>query len=287
MSGVAARAGFLGALAILVVTSGCFGFYQHYISETYPQYLIEPLPKAPRPLAREIRYTWVLKTPDVTLHSTDRQTEQRVRAGTFSMPKPSRSGSEVLQSKADYERASAARSTGAASRQAHRDNAVAYSHASEAALRTEMAMGQAMAAVDVLNATLGLFAALGEWADAAFRRDIEQFVRHVQEDTGAVGPEAPPGTVLYLQFYWHVERRTSSSYLVSATLDRGHDQVFRSDRNLDSESVRPQPPEGTPPPKGFVLFTPAPLRTGEPFYDVMILMARSAVAELYRQLPGE
>lgn len=170
MRDLTARRVFLGLLTLLLVASGCAS-RQFYLSDNYVQMLAEPLPKATRPLAREVRYTWLFDaSPRLVHHYTDKQTEQQVRAGSFTMPKPSRSGSELFQRKAEEARAAAAKATTAAARTTHRDNAVAYSHASEAALRTEMAFGQATAAAGVLDATVGLFAAWGQLADEYFRK---------------------------------------------------------------------------------------------------------------------
>jgi hypothetical protein len=296
MSGVSARVGVLGALAVLAVTIGCLPPYEYYFTENYAQLLTEPLAKAPRPLAREIHYTLVHKVevsgaPNATLAYADRQTQQQVYSGTFSVPKPSRSGSEVLQGRADEARAAATRSSDAASRQAHRDRAVVYSRTSEAALRTEMATGQVMAAAGVLDASVGLLSAMGSAAAGYMQNLVAQHVQRVQESTGAVGPDAPSGTVLYLQFHIRTEGEFwghVTSVLVSATLDRGPGQVFRSDRQLSFKFVRPKPPEGTPPPSGFpVPFTGQPVPVNDLAFDTMVPMAQSAIAELYLQQPGE
>jgi hypothetical protein len=185
-------------ILLLVSLTGCAKWY---IQDGYVEAVHAKPKKLARPLAREIKFVYFEDVGQGKKVYGDGTTMKQIKAQSYQLPSATVTvrASQIHQASADRHFDAARKSSGA-SRKAHRDAGIQASQASEAALQREMAAERAAAGADLAIATAGLLAALGgPLLQAEERSDAEAAVRDAVEVTGAIGDEAPKGSVMRVE----------------------------------------------------------------------------------------
>ncbi len=117
---------------------------------------------------------------------------------------------------------------------------------------TQLAMNQISAAGNMLSTYVSVMSALAVAGQALMDRDAARLANWTATSTGAIGDEAPEGSILHLDFIQVLqgERFGTTSrveFFATAILDDGNGTVFRSDRSYELFTYNPDdPPEDLP-----------------------------------------
>jgi hypothetical protein len=282
-------------LAVLLVT-GCGSITQLGSSNMGP--MIEQFPyQASQPIARELRYTYMSRVMlDGKEHkriiAADDAT--RVQGSLASPPAAVLTSATAPSSRVSDDISRQARE--AEKRGADRKIVAAIHGQAVAAGGTEAALGRAEAAAGVGVAFTNFISAVagaGQWLTDSQAARLGEWVRR---DTGAIGPAAPAGSVLQLDFIYV---NTGKAYgtdsvtdiLVHATLQDGRGRTLESRQGfqlytymgkstieIPSDAVGIQPGVVAPGKRHLMKDF-----ASDPFSPQLAVAASSALADLYRQ----
>lgn len=274
-------------LALAPLASAC-GMKFH-VSPSYGA-AIQKLPfRAPRPLARELRYTYVQNVvnegdPGKPLVASDPTTREQLSNG-MSLPEVSRGTkwSEIYEQKA-----AEARTKG------DNDKAALYSGLSSSTLQTEQAtyrmVSGAMTVFAIYNSAM---AALAGAAQAFVDSEGEAMRDWVLANSGVIGESAPPGSVLSIHFFTVFNAvgslESDADFTAIVVLNDGHGRTLESagawtqyarreePKHAVPEDAQPVQPDTIVPPQHRALFEPL---SSKPYAAKMLFAANAALADL-------
>ncbi len=184
-----------GCVCALLASTGCSGIGL-YANPSY-SVMVDRFPfHAKRPIAREIRYSYVtnfiLNGKDHPRYAADQQTlEAHYGVPRYEVPVVTSSGRRLSD---DYSQ----RGRDASSKGEHK-SAQSFHELAESQARAEMSMQRTQASVGLAMSSYGAFMAAGNaWVQATTERTAAALRDWVVNSNGAIGPEAPKGTVLQL-----------------------------------------------------------------------------------------
>lgn len=283
------------------LTSGC-GTFTHAASPNVAS-LVEQFPfKATRPVARELRYTFtntmVLdgKPSAKPLFAAD--------AATRANP-ASRKPADVLVTASQSMRVPSAgdalsRQADAAAKQGARSQYIVdlrSTAASTGAAQNSLARAQATA-----GAVYSTLTAFEQMAQAWTQGTADVLGNWIRANTGAIGPGAPEGSQLQLDFIYMITGKSwvfesRSDFMVTATLVDGRGRTLISGEafqlyiygekptiEIPSDAIRVQHPMLVPPPKQELV---KPLMADMWYNTHLVVAASAAIADIYRQLDAE
>lgn len=289
------RLAVIGLLLTAVVLPGCGSITQRASAGMTP--MVEGFPfQAPRPVARELRYTFMSlivldgKEHKRTIAADDvTRAQGKVAPGAVfaSATAPARRVSDDITRRAqDLQKRGADGRTVAAM----------HSQAASTAA-TEAALGRAQAGVGAMSAFMNFTAVLaqsGQWLTDAWAARLGEWVRR---NTGTVGPAAPEGSVLQVDFLFMSTGKaygvdSRSDFVVHATLlDRGGRKISgRAGYEMYTymgQSTIAIPPDAVVVQPGIVSAEKQPVLkdvVGDPYSPPLAVAASAALADLYRQL---
>lgn len=281
--------------AVLALRSPASAQLMQHVSEVYPG-MSEALFAAPAPIARELKYHYFHQKviggeAQQPVVSTNETATGATRPAVVSIALPAPQTGATMS--ALYERKQAeARADGNHVMETY------YGQMSEHTLQTQAAFDRANAAIGLMQAGVGLAAALGQVANDAAARSIAEWIAGV---TGAIGPSAPEGTVLHLGFFESFEAEKLSlesrtELIVTATLETpDQQQVAQAANTMVSFVYRKKNPAAATPRPGFVLLDETLRRAVNevvkarktnrmPFAPHYAIVGQATVGALYDQL---
>lgn len=282
-------------LAFVPLFAGC-GITQA-ISPAYTSY-VEELPfRAERPIARELRYTYQQRNDlggkeGEPAGSADDITKEALKRGEpiallSVQPGQAENWGDHYSGLANVA-------------QARGDNgsALMYRELAVSQAETQVAMNRISAAGNMFSTYVSVIQALGALGQALINADAARVANWAATSTGAVGDEAPEGSILHLDFLkvlhavsWGVTSRWE--FFATAYLDDGSGNVYRSDRSFNLFTYKPaKPPEDLPSDAVPLLKPPGGSdrheSLGEVGKDALLslhaILANAAIANLYKQL---
>lgn len=281
---------------ICILLAGCS--YALTVDPDYHQNLDYLTFRVDRPLARQLRYTYQTRTDlggeeGTPIGSADATTAALLRRGE-SLPLVSVAPANGGDWGAHYGRlAEDARDRG------DTEGALMYRELAVAQAETQAAMNQVTAAGHMLATYQSVVSALAAVGQAMHDSDAASVADWVADETGAVGPTAPEGSLLHLDFLHvtHGDRFNTSDarveLFVTALLDDGRGNVYRSDRNAHVFIYK----EGKPPEYVPADVVPVAMRLDDPalsgplegvpenlYLRMQAILARSAIANLNDQI---
>ena len=282
-------------LAFIPLFAGC-GLTQ-VLSPTYTGY-VEGLPfRAERPIARELRYTYQQRTdlggkegePIGSADDITKETLERGEPIALLSAQPAQ-----VENWGDHYSGLA----NAAQARGDNGSALMYRELAVSQAETQVAMNRISSAGNMFSTYVSVMQSLGAVGQALLEADAARLANWTATSTGAVGDEAPEGSLLHLDFLRvvHGERYGITSrmeYFATALFDDGKGNVYRSDRSFELFTYKPdQPPEDLPSDAVRLLKPPGgPDRheyLGNVGKDALLslhaILANAAVENLYTQL---
>lgn len=282
-----------GALILPLTACG----YTQSVSPVYPTY-VEQLPfTAERPVARELRYTYQQRTDlggkeGTPIGTADPVTKQLLRQGeeiplVSATPAPNQDWGDHYTELANQ-----------AQDRGDTDSALMYRELAVSQAETQIAMNRIAGAGTMFNTYMSVMSSLGAVGLALFESGADRVAAWTEFNTRAIGDEAPEGSILHLDFVHIVHGRrfrgtSRMEFFVTALLDDGRGNTYRSDRSVELYTYKPDsPPDFLPAdalPLEIPIGTPQPEESlsgigDDPFLRMMAILARSAVANLYTQV---